>query len=266
MGRINPQICWNAYDPNGYVLSADNTGRWNLFVYNTPGGGDQVRTDLASGTSSIKANTWHNLKLQFEGSIIKAFIDGTQVASVTDNTSWIGLAGLGTDWNTARFDNFKVKKASSGRIVSGAIYKIQNVNSGKVVQTDGSSLADGANVTQWDWFNKGHDNQKWIISSVGSIFYKIINVNSGKALEISGVSTADGGNADQGTFLGHDNQFWRIVPVQYGYELICKNSFSIFTGFKVMQVDKQSIANGANLNQSGLVNQKNEIWQLVKLK
>ena len=266
MGRINPQICWNAYDPNGYVLSADNTGRWNLFVYDTPGGGDQVRTDLASGTSSIRANSWHNLKLQFTGSNIKAFIDGIQVASVTDNTSWIGLAGLGTNWNTGRFDDFKVTNASSCRIVSGTKYKIQNINSGKVVQIDGSSKADGANVTQWDWLNKGNNNQRWIITCVGSIFYKIINVHSGKALEMSGVSTTDGGNVDQGTFQGHDNQLWQIVPVRYGYELICKNSFSIFKGFKVMQVDKQSIANGANLNQSGLVNRINEIWQLVKLK
>lgn len=206
------------------------------------------------------------MKLQFAGSNIKAFIDGTQVASVIDNTSWIGLTGLGTSWNTARFDNFKVTNASSGRIVSSATYKIQNVNSGKIAQIDGSSVADSAHVTQWEWANGGNDNQKWIITSVGSIFYKIINVHSRKAMEISGVSTADGGILDQGTFLGHDNQLWQIVPVRYGYELICKNSFSIFTGFKVMQVDKQFIANGANLNQSGLVNQKNEIWQLVKMK
>lgn len=265
MGRINHQICWNVYDPNGYILSADNIGRWNLFVYDTPGGGDQVRTDLASGTSSIRANTWHNLKLQFAGNNIKAFIDGAQVASVTDNTSWIGLAGVGTNWNTARFDNFQIKNANSGGIVSGATYKIENVNSDKVVQIDDSSMANSAHVTQWEWAG-GQDNQKWIISSVGSIFYKIINAHSGKAMEVNGVSTANGGIIDQGTFLGHDNQLWQIVPVRYGYELICKNSFSIFTGFKVMQVDQQSTANGANANQSGLVNQKNQIWQLVKLK
>jgi galactosylceramidase len=169
MGRINPQKCWNAYDPNGYVLSVSDTGSWNLVVNDTPGGGTQVQTDLASGTSSVRANSWHNLKLQFAGSNIKAFIDGIQVASVTDTTSWIGLAGLGTNWNTARFDNFQVTNASSGRIVAGATYKIQNINSGKVAQIDGSSIADGANVTQWDWLNGVQDNQKWIITSVGSI-------------------------------------------------------------------------------------------------
>jgi len=105
-----------------------------------------------------------------------------------------------------------------------------------------------------------------MITSVGSIFYKIINVHSGKALEIRDASTADGGNVDQGTFLGHDNQLWEIVPVRYGYVLLNKNSFSILTGFKVIQVDQQSTANGAAINQRGLVNQKNEIWQLVKLK
>lgn len=159
-----------------------------------------------------------------------------------------------------------MKNASSGRIVSGATYKIQNINSGKVAQINGSSTADGANVTQWDWLNGGRDHQKWMITGVGSIFYKIINLHSGKALEIKDASTADGGRVDQGTFLGHDNQLWEIVPVRYGYVLINKNSFSIFTGFKVIQVDQQSTANGAAINQRGLVNQKNEIWQLVKLK
>ena len=205
------------------------------------------------------------MKLQLNGNNIKAFIDGNQVASVTDNTSWIGLAGLGTNWNTARFDNFQVTNATSCRIVSGANYRIQNINSGKVAQIEGSSIADGANVTQWDWLNEGQDNQKWIIASVGSIFYNIINVHSGKALEIKDASTSDSGNVDQGTFVGHDNQLWEIIPVRYGYLLINKNSFSIFTGFKVIQVDQQSIENGTNINQSGLVNRRNEIWQLVKL-
>jgi hypothetical protein len=47
--------------------------------------------------------------LTFKGSHIQASIDGTSVAKVEDSTHAKGMAGFGTGWNTAQFDNFSVR-------------------------------------------------------------------------------------------------------------------------------------------------------------
>jgi hypothetical protein len=36
-------------------------------------------------------------------------IDGALVANVTDTSHKQGMAGIGTGWNTAQFDNFSIK-------------------------------------------------------------------------------------------------------------------------------------------------------------
>ncbi|NLF07673.1 MAG: hypothetical protein GX594_06800 [Pirellulaceae bacterium] len=49
------------------------------------------------------------MKLKFDGPRITASIDGREVVSIEDRTYGAGMAGLGTGWNRAMFDNFSVK-------------------------------------------------------------------------------------------------------------------------------------------------------------
>jgi hypothetical protein len=90
---------------SGYVLTVRQDGSWELdsSKFKTP------TAKLASGKVPFALKTWHHLTLAFKGTAIQASIDGTLVASVTDETHKKGMAGIGTGWNRAQFDNFAVK-------------------------------------------------------------------------------------------------------------------------------------------------------------
>jgi hypothetical protein len=87
------------------VLTVQQDGNWELdsakFKTST--------VKLASGKVPFSLKAWHHLALVFKGSAIQASIDGASVASVTDETHKKGMAGIGTGWNQAQFDNFSIK-------------------------------------------------------------------------------------------------------------------------------------------------------------
>lgn len=85
---------------HGYTLAVDDCGEWRLMKF---------LTTIVSGTVPFSADTWHSLKLQFEGNMIRVYIDGKEVAAVRDSTYAKGYAGVGSGWNHARFDNIRLK-------------------------------------------------------------------------------------------------------------------------------------------------------------
>ena len=46
--------------------------------------------------------------------------------------------------------------------VGNGVYKLLNVNSGKALDVNGGSTANGAKIIQWDYL--GANNQQWLIS------------------------------------------------------------------------------------------------------
>jgi hypothetical protein len=46
--------------------------------------------------------------MTFRGSAISAFLDGKALAQISDTTHQSGMAGIGTGWNLASFDNFSI--------------------------------------------------------------------------------------------------------------------------------------------------------------
>ena len=97
IGRIS------AYDPKkvlaGYTFTVNSDGKWNLL--------DSFNS-IASGTVSYPSGKWHSLKLRFNGSLIKAYIDSIEITSVTNTSYSKGFVGLGSDKNYVQFDNFKI--------------------------------------------------------------------------------------------------------------------------------------------------------------
>jgi galactosylceramidase len=89
--------------PYGYGLKASTDGRWELKAH--------AKT-LASGRVPFAADRWHHLALRFDGPRITALIDGAEVKSIRDETFRAGMAGLGSGWNNARYDNFCVRPSS----------------------------------------------------------------------------------------------------------------------------------------------------------
>ena len=99
-GRLGNKRSWEAGQPNGYWLKVDHNGNWQL---------NADSNTFASGTVPFSANEWHNLKLKFSGKNIIAFVDDERVASARDVKYSTGMAGIGSGWNNAQFDNFKVQ-------------------------------------------------------------------------------------------------------------------------------------------------------------
>jgi hypothetical protein len=147
-------------------------------------------TTYASGTPvALKLMNVHSLKvLSVSGSDKQA--DGALIQQYTnvenDDQKWY-LENLGNGY-----------------------YHIRNVASGDLLDVNGASTSDGANVIQWP-SNNGW-NQQWELipdynHDRGESWF-IKNRNSGKLLDISGTSTSDFGQAIQWHDNGGENQRW----------------------------------------------------------
>ncbi|APU67657.1 MULTISPECIES: RICIN domain-containing protein [Christiangramia] len=157
------------------------------------------------------------------------------------------------------FPNLVDPNANSA-LVSGEIYQIKSVGTGKVLDVEGgvTATSNGANVQQWEYLSQS--NQQWQITAVGNGYYSIIAQNSYKALDVLGFDISDGANVGQWEYEGKTNQQWQINQLSNGtYQLINRNSGKAL-----------DVANGVNANDNGLniqqweVNEKNnQQWQLI---
>ncbi|MGE0083339.1 MAG: RICIN domain-containing protein [Desulfococcaceae bacterium] len=90
-------------------------------------------------------------------------------------------------------------------------YAIVSYHSGRVLDVDGKSRNDGANVQQFRY--RANDNQHWILEPAEGEFVRIISVNSGKCLDAAGGITDDGANIRQFTCNGEEHQLWELQEV-----------------------------------------------------
>ena len=98
-GRV-ASVPQHAKEPLGYRLRVQHDGHWELRT---------ADKTLATGKVAFSADAWHTLALDFKRRSIRAMINGTQVADVTDGTYAAGLSGVGSGWNRAEFDDFDVR-------------------------------------------------------------------------------------------------------------------------------------------------------------
>ena len=120
-------------------------------------------------------------------------------------------------------------------------YRLTNRNSGKVVDVNSGSTADGGQVLQWTW--SGANWQQWQFVDKGSGYFNIVNRNSGKCLDVNGASTADGANIIQWTCNGGNNQQRQWVATGSYFNLKARHSG------KCLNVVGSSTADGALLEQ-----------------
>jgi hypothetical protein len=150
------------------------------------------------------------------------------------------------------------ESSDSNDIVSGETYVLRNVNSGKALDVENASTADGANVHQYSYV--GDDNQKWVVTDLENGYYRLEAVHSGKALDVEGASTADGANVHQYAYGGGTNQQWEIRENADGsYRLLARHSG------KALDVEAASTSDGGNVHQYGYVGGDNQKWTLERL-
>ncbi|MGA2220135.1 MAG: hypothetical protein ABSG51_18765 [Terracidiphilus sp.] len=136
LGRISDVGSGYGTVPKGYLLELSDEGLCRLIVIrgkeNKDGAaGDAEQQALAHGQRianqggervldsvhlvGIHADTWHRLKLVFNGSAIAGVVDGKQVLTASDNLYTTGMAGLmagGDDktLSTPYYDNILIQK------------------------------------------------------------------------------------------------------------------------------------------------------------
>jgi hypothetical protein len=132
--------------------------------------------------------------------------------------------------------------------------RLVNRNSGKCLDVNASSVADGGVVQQWTC--TGGANQQWQVQEVAGGYVQITNGASDRCLDVNASSTADGGVVQQWTCSGGANQQWRVQAVAAGHvQLVNRNSG------KCLDVAAFSTANGAKAQQWTCNGGTNQAWQ-----
>ena len=100
LGRVERGDCDGTL--HGYQFRLYDTGRWEL-------DGEVKNALIASGQATAPGlNRWHRLELAFHGERIVGRVDGAQVFALNDTRHAAGMAGFGTGWNVASFDDISV--------------------------------------------------------------------------------------------------------------------------------------------------------------
>jgi hypothetical protein len=135
--------------------------------------------------------------------------------------------------------------------------KIQNYNSGLLLAVSGMSLADSADVTQWE--DNGTVDHLWTVLDNGDGTVRIANRNSGKVLAVNDMSTADGAFVQQYQDNGTADHNWQFVDAGNGWMKI----FNMNSG-KLMAVSGMSTTDGAQITQWDDNGTVDHLWRFVQ--
>ncbi|TDC65572.1 alpha-L-arabinofuranosidase [Micromonospora sp. KC207] len=148
--------------------------------------------------------------------------------------------------------------ASAATVDTTAWYVLVNRNSGKALDVNGASTADGARLIQWTRTNA--NNQQFQFVGSGGGYYRLKARHSSKVAAVSNSSTANGSAIVQWGDSNGTNQQFRLVDSDSGYvRLVNRNSG------KALEVAGLSTADGANIQQWDDWNGANQQWQLVRV-
>ncbi|MFB0614740.1 RICIN domain-containing protein [Streptomyces sp. AGS-58] len=98
---------------------------------------------------------------------------------------------------------------------TGAAFRIQNRNSGKVLGVDRMSTADSADVVQYG--DNGTADHLWYLLGAGDGYYKVQNANSGRLLAVDRMSTEDSARVVQYEDNGTDDHLWQPLDSGNGH-------------------------------------------------
>jgi chitinase len=163
--------------------------------------------------------------------------------------------------NGSNYEFYRIMAAAKSPGQPGAFpagsYTIQSVLSGKCVDIDSASTADGAQVQQYQCNSTGA--QLFNVIDMGNGWYKVLNANSGKAIDITGASTADGANVQQWSDNGTGAQRFTITQTDSAdptaFSLMNQNSS------KCLDVKDLSTADRAHIQQWSCAGSTNQSFR-----
>ncbi|MDR3627100.1 MAG: T9SS type A sorting domain-containing protein [Ignavibacteriaceae bacterium] len=204
IGHLNGQSQWNSGASQGYHLQISSSGSYAFFKADINGN----ETIFARGQKSIGLNKWHNLSIIFKDDSVKAFIDSSLVASISDASYGYGHIGLlVSKWQNAEFDNFKVTSTGENNISSvddaiqgTGLNQFNYVGNGWThCASCGSDLFNGSN----SWDNTVNDYMTMSFDGVQVKFYGVkdpahgigaVSLDNGVETNIDFYSSSRAGN------------------------------------------------------------------------
>ncbi|MEV5340768.1 RICIN domain-containing protein [Streptomyces sp. NPDC052676] len=153
---------------------------------------------------------------------------------------------------------FAQEDSQAATVDGDAYYQLVSVRSGKVLDVDGFSTADGTRIQQWT--DQDTANQQWRLRPTGDGYYQLVNRNSGKVLGIAGDSTAQAAVAEQQTDSSATSQEWRIDEVGGSGAVTLTSRRS----GQVLDVSGGSTADGAAVVQYPGTGGTHQQWKLMK--
>jgi chitinase len=146
---------------------------------------------------------------------------------------------------------------NTGGIDTAAIYQIQNLASGLVLNQQGS-LTNGSAITQWSMTSTS-DNLRWKFIPTSNGYYQINSVKSGKDAVVQGASTTSGAKIIQWSFGSAGNDQWKPVQNADGtYTFL-----NLHSGL-VLEDPGSSTATSTQMDQGSSNSGNNQKWKLLK--
>lgn len=149
---------------------------------------------------------------------------------------------------------------ASGRPPAPRTYAVIAPYSGRCLDVEGASMADGATVMQWDCTSLPH--QLWTLQARQDGAVRLVAVHSGKCLSIAPAGSRNEGYAVQGSCNGSgadEGQWWVTRRLSTGrYRLASPD------GSGCLDVEASGIGNGAHvLRHACGESAPNQEWELV---
>lgn len=135
--------------------------------------------------------------------------------------------------------------------VSGNVYNLVNLGSGKYMDVQSASSANGANILQWS--GNGKPNQQFTVTDLKNGYWSIRPVHSNKAVDLYSWSKEDGGTIKQWEYWGGQTQQWKLAKSGSDGVKVA----SAYTG-KLISVANNN--NGADVFQKTDGNSRYQIW------
>ncbi|WP_433509296.1 ThuA domain-containing protein [Nonomuraea sp. CA-143628] len=163
--------------------------------------------DIAARDAALNPpGQWNTYELLVEGERLQVFLNGTRINDFTNTDpvrslqqGYIGIQNHGSG-DVVSFRNIRVKELTS---TPGGSNALKGVGSGRCLDVNGASQANGAQAQIWDC--NGQANQQWAATSSGEL-----RASGGKCLDVNGAGTADGTAVIIWDCNSQNNQKWRL--------------------------------------------------------
>ncbi len=133
-------------------------------------------------------------------------------------------------------------------------FTLVNRATGKCLDVNGWSTADGANVQLWTC--TGGANQRWRIEPLGDGTSRIVSTVSDKVLDVNDCGTADGTNIQQWTWWDNACQRWTLTDTDSGWQRLTNPNSG-----KVADVADCGSADGTDVRLWSWLNNYCQQWQ-----